>query len=808
MVAPIKRGISGMMYSMPLLPLRDVVVFPHMIFPFIVGRPVSLKALQQSLMHGKRIFLASQKEANIDKPETKDIFSIGTIANIIQSVKLPDSNMKVLVEGICRGRILEFNKNVSAYYQVVIEELHPQIPSSAELTGLMQKVVSNFEHYVKLSQNLAYEALSNAIKMDDPSRLADTIAAHILINAKEKQALLEALDPEKRLLKISHILEIEIEKLLVDRKIHKRIKKQMENAQREYFLTEKMKAIQEELGRKNTKTDLEALRERIEKTKMSKEAKAKACQELDRLEAMPPMSAEATVSRNYIDWLLAVPWANKSREIRDLKKAEQILNADHYGLEKAKERIVEFLAVRQISKKTKGSILCFIGAPGTGKSSLAHSIARSMGRKFVRISLGGVRDEAEIRGHRRTYIGAFPGQIIQMMKKAQTKNPVFLLDEIDKMSMDFRGDPSAALMEVLDPEQNNSFVDHYLDVEYDLSDVMFITTANVQHTIPRPLQDRMEIIHLAGYTLQEKIEIAKRHLFKKQLHAHGLKDKNIKMSKQSLTYIIERYTREAGVRNLERNIASICRKIARKIVAKEEPLLEINTPNNVEKYLDVPKYRKKKSEKTNQVGLAMGMAWTEMGGDVLPSECTVMSGKGKLNLTGMMGEVMQESAQAALSFIRSRASQLGLNADFYKRIDIHIHLPEGAIPKDGPSAGVTMAVAMVSALTKIPVRNDIAMTGEITLRGKILPVGGIKAKILGAHRSEIYNIILPKDNEKDLGEIPEEVKKEIKIHLVEDTEEVLQIALAESLKAHTRKKEEAFKPPLVSTKIEERPRAN
>ena len=804
---PPKDGISGIVCTMPLLPLRDVVVFPHMIFPFIVGRPLSLRALQESLKHGKRIFLSTQKEAHKDYPKKTDIYSVGTIANIVQRVKLPDNNMKVLVEGLTRGRILKFKEEATDHYQVIIEELRTQIPSSVNLESLIQKVISHFEQYVKLSQNMAYEALINAIKMDEPSRLADTIAAHLLINVKEKQSLLETLDAEKRLLKISHILEEEIEKLMLDRKVHSRVKKQMEKAQREYFLTEKMKAIQQELGRKNSKTDLEALRERIEKTKMSKDAKAKAIQELERLEAMPPMSAEATVSRNYIDWLLSVPWEKKSQENRDLKKAERILNADHYGLEKAKERILEFLAVRQLSKKAKGSLLCFVGAPGTGKSSLAYSIARSTGRRFVRISLGGVRDEAEIRGHRRTYIGAFPGQIIQMMKKAKTTNPIFLLDEVDKMSMDFRGDPSAALMEVLDPEQNNTFVDHYLDVEYDLSNVMFITTANVQHSIPRPLQDRMEIIRLSGYTLQEKTEIAKRHLLKKQLKAHGLASKDIKIGKQALNFIIESYTREAGVRNLERNIASICRKIARKIVLKEEPLLEINTPEDVEKYLDVPRFRKKKTEKVNQVGLAMGMAWTEMGGDVLGTECTIMSGKCKLTLTGMIGEVMQESAQAALSYIRSRAAQLGLNPDFYKRVDIHIHIPEGAIPKDGPSAGINIAVAMVSALTKIPARIDIAMTGEITLRGKILPVGGIKEKVLGAHRAEIYNIILPKDNEKDLNEIPEEVKKDIKIYLVEDMEEVLQYALAAPLKRFTGE-EEAYKPPLVSTKIEERPRAN
>jgi ATP-dependent Lon protease len=796
-----------MMYQLSLLPLRDVVVFPHMIFPFIVGRPISLSALQQSLLHGKKIFLAAQKEAHTDYPQKEDIYTIGTVANIVQSVKLPDNNMKVLVEGVSRGRIVAFNKEATDCFQVTIEEIHPQIPSDVNLEALMQKVISFFEQYVKLGQNLAYEALASSIKMDDPSRLADTIAAHLLIETKEKQSLLETLDAEKRLLKISHILELEIEKLLLDRKIHKKVKRQMEKAQREYFLTEKMRAIQDELGKKNSKSDLEALREKIEKTAMSKEAKDKAIQELDRLEAMPPMSAEATVSRNYIDWLLAVPWAKKSKENRNIKKAEQVLNADHYGLDKAKERILEFLAVRQISKNAKGSLLCFVGAPGTGKSSLAHSIARSTGRKFVRLSLGGVRDEAEIRGHRRTYIGAFPGQIIQMMKKAQTKNPVFLLDEIDKMSMDFRGDPSAALMEVLDPEQNNTFVDHYLDVEYDLSSVMFIATANVQHAIPRPLQDRMEIIRLSGYTLQEKLEIAKRHLLLKQLNAHGLKKQDIKISDEALTYITERYTREAGVRNLERNIAAICRKIARKIVAKEAPLLEVKTIKDVEQYLDMPQYRKQKSEKINQVGLAMGMAWTEMGGDILPAECTTMSGKGKLNLTGMLGEVMQESAQAALSYIRSRASQLGLNPDFYKRIDIHVHMPEGAIPKDGPSAGITMAVSMISALTKKRVHSDIAMTGEITLRGKVLPVGGIKEKVLGAHRSEIYTIILPKDNEKDLKEIPEEVRKDITIHFVEDLEEVLHYAMAEPLKM-LKSEEGAFKPPLVSNKIEERPRAN
>jgi len=764
--------------TLSLLPLRDIVVFPHMIVPFMVGRPNSIKALDYALLHGGKVFLAAQKDASVDLPSPDEIYRVGTISNIIQNQRLSSGNMKVLVEGIERARVVDFKQRKDSFTEVVVRPMPTTVELNPEIEDLMQEVAALFEKYVKLSRNITYEALVSSVSVDNPSRLADTIAAHIMVKLEEKQQLLETCDPKERLEKLIELLEIEIGKLHVDRRINGRVKKQMENAQKEYFLNEKMKAIQKELKWKDGKhNEVQLFRKKLEKIKLSKEARKKALEELDRLEAMPPMSAEATVSRNYLEWLLSVPWSVKSREIRDIKLAAKILDEDHYGLEKVKERIIEYLAVRQLVKSMKGSILCFVGPAGVGKSSLASSIARATGRKFVRLSLGGVRDEAEIRGHRRTYIGAFPGQIIQMMKKAGTINPVFLLDEVDKMSMDFRGDPSAALMEVLDPEQNKGFTDHYLDVEYDLSQVMFITTANVLHAIPPALRDRMEVLRLPGYTLQEKLQIAKNFLLKKQLKAHGLAKKRIEFTDEAITYVVEKYTREAGVRNLEREIASICRKIAKKVIADSQQSFTIATAEDVEKYLGVPRYHRPKSEKKNEVGLAFGLAWTEMGGEILPTECTIMSGKGKLTLTGQLGDVMQESAQAGLSYIRSRAARFGVDPNFYRKIDIHIHIPEGSIPKDGPSAGLTMATSLISALADIPVRSDVAMTGEITLRGKVLPVGGLKEKILAAHRSEIYNIIIPKESKKELADIPEEVKKTLKIHLVETIEEALPLAL-------------------------------
>ncbi len=764
--------------TLPIVPLRDVVVFPHMMMPFVIGRPSSIRALEHALLKDKRIFLAAQHDAGTDDPKPEDIFMMGCVANIVQSLKLPDGNIKVLVEGVDRARAVEWKED-KGFYRVVVKVLPKTKEAAAgDVEATMGRVVSLFEQYVKLSNNLHYDAMIAAVRVDDPSKLADTIAAHLLIGVDEKQNLLEIISPFERLNRIAGILEIEVDKLQVDRRIQSRVKKQMEKAQKEYYLNEKMKAIQKELGRKDDKgNEVEELQKKIKDARMPKEVEEKATQELKRLEAMPPMSAEATVSRNYLDWLIAVPWYKKSRENRDLKHAESVLHEDHYGLEKIKDRILEFLAVRSLVKKPKATILTFSGPPGVGKTSLAKSIARAMNRKFVRLSLGGVRDEAEIRGHRRTYIGAFPGQIIQMMKKAGTLNPVFLLDEVDKMSMDFRGDPSAALLEVLDPEQNNSFLDHYLDVEFDLSNVMFICTANVLHTIPQALRDRMEVLQLAGYTEQEKVEIAKRFLAPKAVEGAGLTNANIVIHDDAISTIIQRYTREAGVRSLEREISSICRKVARKVVDEGKTFKQEIDAEAVTAYLGVPRFRPSMAEEQNEVGIATGLAWTEVGGELLVSEATIMPGKGKLTLTGKLGDVMQESAQAALSYLRSRAAEFGLAEDFHSKIDIHVHVPEGAIPKDGPSAGITMATTLLSALTRIPVRRDVAMTGEITLRGKILPIGGVKEKVLAAHRAGVTNIVLPRDNEKDLADIPKNVLDSLNLHLVSTMDEVFAIAL-------------------------------
>jgi ATP-dependent Lon protease len=767
--------------TLPIVPLRDVVVFPHMMMPFVIGRPSSTRALEHALMKDKRIFLAAQHDASVDDPRPDDVYTMGCVANVVQSLKLPDGNIKVLVEGVDRARAVEWKED-KGFYRVVVKVLPKQKEVAGDVEATMSRVVSLFEQYVKLSNNLHYDAMIAAVRVDDPGKLADTIAAHLLVGVDEKQNLLEIISPLERLNRIAGILEIEVDKLQVDRRIQSRVKKQMEKAQKEYYLNEKMKAIQKELGRKDDKgNEIDELKKKIESSKMPKDVEEKAVQELKRLEAMPPMSAEATVSRNYLDWLIAVPWYKKTRENRDLKHAEQVLNEDHYGLDKIKDRILEFLAVRSLVKKPKATILTFSGPPGVGKTSLAKSIARAMNRKFVRLSLGGVRDEAEIRGHRRTYIGAFPGQIIQMMKKAGTQNPVFLLDEVDKMSMDFRGDPSAALLEVLDPEQNSSFLDHYLDVEYDLSHVMFICTANVLHTVPQALRDRMEVMQLAGYTEQEKIEIAKRFLSPKAIEGAGLTKDNIIVADEAIQTIIQRYTREAGVRNLEREISSICRKVARKVVVEGKTFKEEITPEKVTEYLGVPRFRPSLAEESNEVGIATGLAWTEVGGELLVSEATLMAGKGKLTLTGKLGDVMQESAQAALSYVRAKAAEYGLPEDFHSKIDIHVHVPEGAIPKDGPSAGITMGTALVSALTKIAARRDVAMTGEITLRGKVLPIGGVKEKVLAAHRAGVKNIILPRDNEKDLADIPKNVLDTLDLHLVSTMDEVLKIALAEPL---------------------------
>ena len=758
-----------------MMPVRDMVIFPQQMTPFIVGREASVRALEEALASDKKIFLSTQHDASVDDPKPEEIYAVGTLANIVQSVKLPDGNIKVLVEGVERARALSIATE-EGFFRATIRLLGQRVEDSPQVKQMVEKVTGLYEQFIKLSQSLNYDTMIAAARGDDPSRLSDTIAANLQLPVDEKQDLLETVDPLERLNRIGEILEIELEKLNVDRNINTRVKRQMERAQKEYYLNEKLKAIQKELGR-GEKSETDELKKKIDAAGMPKDVHEKAVQELKRLELMPPMSAESTVSRNYLDWLIAVPWKKRSKEIRDIKAAEKVLNEEHYGLEKIKDRILEFLAVRQLVKNPKGSILCFVGPPGVGKTSLAMSIGHATGRKFVRVSLGGVRDEAEVRGHRRTYIGALPGQIIQMMKKAGTVNPIFVLDEVDKMSTDFRGDPSAALMEVLDPELNHVFTDHYLDVEYDLSKVMFVCTANVLHTIPQPLQDRMEILRLPGYTEQEKMEIATRFLVKRAREVTGLTEKNLKFTEEGLLHIIRHYTHEAGVRNLEREIQNIARKMARKVVTDgADSSVEINA-ENVKDFLGVLKYREFWLEKQNEVGLTTGLAWTEVGGSVLATEATLMEGKGRLTLTGKLGDVMQESAQAAMSYVRSRSNLLGLPRDFYRTIDIHVHVPEGAIPKDGPSAGITICTSIVSALTKIPVRCDVTMTGEITLRGKVLPIGGVKEKLLAAHRMGLRTVVLPKDNEKDLADIPQEILSSLTIHIVETMDEVLQIAL-------------------------------
>src|SRR6186713_2147494 len=781
--------------TLPIVPLRDVVVFPHMMMPFVIGRPSSTRALEHALVKDKRIFLAAQHDASTDDPRPDDIYTMGCVANVVQSLKLPDGNIKVLVEGVERARAVEWKED-KGFFRVTVKLVQKKAEPAADAEAVMSRVVGLFEQYIKLSNNLQYDAMVAAVRVDDPSRLADTIAGHLQVGVEEKQNLLEIVAPVERLTRIVAVLEAEVDKLQVDRRIQSRVKKQMEKAQKEYYLNEKMKAIQRELGRKDEKgNEVEDLKKKIEQARMPKEIERKAIDELKRLEAMPPMSAEATVSRNYLDWLIAVPWHKKSKESRDLKKAETVLNEDHFGLDKIKERIIEFLAVRVLVKKPKATILTFSGPPGVGKTSLAKSIARAMNRKFVRLSLGGVRDEAEVRGHRRTYIGAFPGQITQMMKKAGTQNPVFLLDEIDKMSMDFRGDPSAALLEVLDPEQNSTFLDHYLDVEYDLSHVMFICTANVLHTIPQALRDRMEVLQLAGYTEAEKVEIAKRFLAPKAIENTGLTADNIVIHDDAIQTIIQRYTREAGVRNLERELSSICRKVARKVVVEGAKFTEEINAEKVTQYLGVPRFRNTMAEESNEIGIATGLAWTEVGGEILVTEATLMPGKGHLTLTGKLGDVMQESAQAAMSYVRSKAEEFGIPKEFNRKTDVHIHVPEGAIPKDGPSAGITLATALVSALTRVPIRKDVAMTGEITLRGKVLPIGGVKEKVLAAHRAGIKTIIMPKDNEKDLADIPKNVLDSMNVYLVGQMDEVLKIAMAGPMPA-------AISPEVAAAEVE------
>jgi ATP-dependent Lon protease len=766
-----------------MMPIREVVIFPHMMTPFLVGRESSVRALEEALAGDKKIFLATQHDASVDEPRPDEIYSVGTIANIVQSLKQADGNLKVLVEGVERGKIISIGDD-EGYFKATVKTFSYKVESGPQLDALTSRVTGLFEQYVKLSQNVNYDTMVAAIRGDDPGKLADTVGANMQLATEEKQDLLEIFDPIDRLTRVAEMLDIEIEKLNVDRTVQGRVKRQMEKAQKEYYLNEKIKAIQKELGR-GEKSEFDELKKKIDTAGMTKDAHEKATAELKRLENMPPMSAESTVSRNYLDWLLAVPWKKKSKEIRDLPFAQSILESDHYGLEKIKERILEFLAVRRLVKDPKGSILCFVGPPGVGKTSLGMSIAKATGRKFVRLSLGGVRDEAEVRGHRRTYIGALPGQIIQMMKKAGVRNPVFMLDEVDKMSTDFRGDPSAALLEVLDPEQNFMFVDHYLDVEYDLSQVFFIATANVLHTIPPALQDRMEVIRLSGYTELEKLEIAKRFLAPKQRKETGLNDVQIEFPDEGINELIQHYTREAGVRNLEREIGNVCRKIARTVVnaqtkkdSKKKTIDKVTiSAGKVNDLLGPQKFREQQTDKKNEVGSTIGLAWTEVGGSILATEAAIMEGRGKLTTTGKLGDVMQESAQAAMSYIRSRSHVMGLPRDFYRHIDIHLHVPEGAIPKDGPSAGITIATSICSALTSIPVRADLAMTGEITVRGRVLPIGGLKEKLLAAHRQGIREIVLPRDNEKDLPDIPENVRNDMKLHFVESMDQVLKLAL-------------------------------
>lgn len=762
----------------PLLPLRGLLVYPSMVLHLDVGREKSVRALEKAMVEDNLILLCSQSEVNIEEPGQEDIFRVGTVANVRQMLKLPNGTIRVLVEGMERAEIINYIDN-DEYYEVMARELPEQEDDEQECDALMRTVLHQFEHYISLSKKVTPETLAAVSDIEEPGRLADVITSHLSLKIKDKQEILETIDVSKRLEKLLDILNNEREVLELERKINQRVKKQMEKTQKEYYLREQMKAIQKELGEKEGRIgEAEELRNLMEEKNLPERVKEKMEKEIDRLEKMPVSSAEGGVIRNYVDWLLSLPWNEQTEDDLDIVKAEQVLDEDHYGLEKPKERVLEYLAVQQLVKKLKGPILCLVGPPGVGKTSLARSIARSLNRKFVRISLGGVRDEAEIRGHRRTYVGAMPGRIIQGMKTAGTINPVILLDEIDKMAADFRGDPSSALLEVLDPEQNNSFSDHFVELPFDLSNVMFVTTANVVHNIPRPLLDRMEMLFIPGYTELEKLQIGSRYLLPKQKKNHGLTDDQLTIEEDSLMRIIREYTRESGVRNLEQQIAALCRKAAKQIVSKVKEKVVI-LPSDIKDYLGVSKYRYGMAELEDQIGTVTGLAWTEVGGDTLLIEVTVVQGTGKLILTGQLGDVMKESAQAAFSYTRSKADELGLQPDFYEKIDIHIHIPEGAIPKDGPSAGITIATALISALTKRYVSKDVAMTGEITLRGRVLPIGGLKEKSLAAHRAGYKKILLPKDNERDLKEIPESVRNDVEFVPVSNMDEVLHHALVD-----------------------------
>jgi len=762
----------------PLLPLRDVVVFPHMIVPLFVGREKSIAALESAMKYEKGIFMVAQKNAKKDDPAEEDIYRVGTIGIIIQLLRLPDGTVKVLVEGKTRGSIQEYIKNDDFFLVKVadIEDVDDD-PNDVRKQALMRSIKESFELYLKLSKKVHVEMMGTIAAIEDPSKLADVVVTHLNVKLEDKQKIMEIYSIGERLEAIYSLMLSEIEILQVEEKIKRRVKKQMEKTQKDYYLNEQMRAIQKEMGEKDDfKNEIVELEKRLKQKKLSEEATKKVRQEIKKLQMMAPMSAEATVVRNYIDWLLDMPWSEVTENKYTLKESENILDEDHYGLKKVKERIIEYLAVQSLVKKNKGPILCLVGPPGVGKTSIAKSVARATNRKFVRISLGGVRDEAEIRGHRRTYIGAMPGKIIQSLKKAGSNNPVFCLDEVDKLSSDFRGDPSSALLEVLDPEQNFAFNDNYLDVDYDLSDILFITTANVLQTIPAPLQDRMEVIRIAGYTEQEKLQIAIKFLLTKETEANGLAIENIEFTKGAVLRIIREYTREAGVRNLEREIASVCRKVAKEIVSNGAKKKIVISSKNIPKYLGVPKFRHGETEEKSQIGLTTGLAWTEVGGELLVIEASIMEGTGRMVMTGKLGDVMQESVQAALTYIRARAEKFGLAKNFYKKIDIHVHVPEGAIPKDGPSAGIAMATSIASALMKKKVRADMAMTGEITLRGRVLPIGGLKEKILAAHRGNIKMVIIPKDNEKDLADVPHNVQNALKIVFVDHIDEVLDIA--------------------------------
>jgi len=772
------NGNSEMIRNIPLIPLRDLVIFPSTLVPFIIGRSSSIQALEKANEKDKMIFLSAQMDASLDNPTPKDIYSLGVTAKIIRTVKSDDKNVKVIVEAKKRARVIEY-LSTYPYYQVLAKVIREIEDHSPEVKELLKRVLALFEDYLKLNQNANIESIIPALRDTTPERITDIISSHLYLPLEEKQNLLETINILERIRRLNYLLENEI------LKIHSKLRRETKQDRQRMVGKEPRQPNIFSAGpgfrKEDQPNEIEELRQKVKKANMPADAEEKALKEIERLETMPPMSAEATVCRNYLDWLLSLPWNKKSREKRNLKEAERILDEDHYGLDKVKDRIIEFLSIRQLVKSPKGVILGLIGPPGVGKSSLGRSVARATGRKFVRLSLGGVRDEAEVRGHRRTYIGAYPGRIIQMVKRAGTKNPVFLLDEVDKMSMDFRGDPASALMEVLDPEQNSTFLDHYIDTDFDLSQVMFIVTANMVDPIPRPLVDRMEVIRLPGYTEDEKIQIAKRFLLPKQLKAHGLKGNNLKITDPALQKIVREYTREAGVRNLEREITSVCRKLVKRVVEKGKDHNERVTPKNLEGYLGIPKYRRSEIGKKDEIGASLGMAWTEFGGELLTFEANKVHGKGSFTLTGQLGEIMQESAQAAFSYVRGKIFELNIAKDLHKNFDIHVHVPEGATPKEGPSAGITIATSILSLLTDIPVNRKVAMTGEITLKGKVLPVGGIKEKLLAAHREGIREAIIPIDNKADLKDLPKVLKQDLRIHLVENMDEVLKIALTMEL---------------------------